>query len=150
MRPLLTTGLVITVLFGGPTTALAESVDAPSHQVTTALNTTALNTTALNIEDKVEAERLVSQVPRIEPSSASDYANLGVELQRQSRYEEAEAAFRRTVSINPTDTVGYHNLGILLKKQNRYEEVEEIYREVLRINPDDATAHRNLAVSLVA
>ena len=63
---------------------------------------------------------------------AADY-NLGILYKRESRYPDAEAAFKRVVAADPADPAALFNLGNVLFAQRKLEEALEEYKHVVEI-----------------
>ncbi|MEN6407454.1 MAG: tetratricopeptide repeat protein [Thermoguttaceae bacterium] len=75
-------------------------------------------------------------------------SNLGVELARQGRFDEAVVQYREAVRIRPDDAVSFSNLGNAMMAIGRLDEAEPSYEASLRINPDSAETHCNFGVLL--
>jgi tetratricopeptide (TPR) repeat protein len=63
------------------------------------------------------------------------YFNLGAELARLKRYEEAVEQYRESLKILPDDAVAHSNLGFALARLGRWNEVAAEYEAALRIQP---------------
>ena len=74
------------------------------------------------------------------PSTLTSVNNLGLVLQRQGKYEEAEAMHRRDLEgsekvlgpEHPSTLTSVNNLGSVLESQGKYEEAEAMHRRDLR------------------
>lgn len=76
-----------------------------------------------------------------------DMADLGgASAERQSRLEQAEAAYRRALAQRPTDEKALCNLGALYVKKRQYPEAVAQFRQALAAHPRSALAHYNLAI----
>jgi Tfp pilus assembly protein PilF len=73
------------------------------------------------------------------------YINLGLELERQKRYEEAAAQFRAAIQLKPLEAKAHANLANALCFQDRVNEGIAEYQEALRLNPNSAGVRHNLA-----
>jgi tetratricopeptide (TPR) repeat protein len=82
------------------------------------------------------------------PDAWMAHANLGVELDRQGRLEEAMSQYREALRINPADEQAHYDLGNSLLHQGRSVEAIAEYREAIEINPAYANAHTNLGQTL--
>jgi tetratricopeptide (TPR) repeat protein len=80
--------------------------------------------------------------------SAVVHDNLGFELARQGRLEEAAREYAEALRLNPGFAEVHSNLGRILEGQGRLEEAGREYAEALRLNPGFAMAHNNLGAIL--
>lgn len=71
------------------------------------------------------------------------FNNLGYNLLRQGRYEEARQALERALALNPESKAARNNLGLALAATGSGA------LEVFRRSSDPATAHNNLACALI-
>jgi protein O-mannosyl-transferase len=76
------------------------------------------------------------------------HSNLGVELARQGRFNDAIAQYQAALKIMPDDAESHSNLGNALAARERLDEAIEQYEEAVRIKPGYAAAHSNLGVAL--
>jgi len=72
--------------------------------------------------------------------------NLGTELLRQERMEEAIAAFRMALELDPDYATARLNLGYTYDRQGQIEEAMAEYRKVTELDPGNLLAHNNLGV----
>ncbi|MHB8080156.1 MAG: tetratricopeptide repeat protein [Candidatus Krumholzibacteriia bacterium] len=76
-----------------------------------------------------------------------DMADLGgPQAERQTRLDNAEAAYRRALALRPTDEKALCNLGALYVKKRQYPEAVAQFRKALAAHPRSALAHYNLAI----
>jgi tetratricopeptide (TPR) repeat protein len=73
--------------------------------------------------------------------------NIGTELYRQGRFDEALEEFRQTVRINPVFVEGQFNLGTLLLAKGRFLEAIDAFQVTLKLNSEYAPAHNNLGAA---
>lgn len=66
-----------------------------------------------------DAQALAAAHPQ---RSAADWFNLAFLLEEATRFDEAEAAFRRAVELNPKLDRAWYGLGLTLIRQQRYDE----------------------------
>jgi tetratricopeptide (TPR) repeat protein len=78
------------------------------------------------------------------PRSWMAHINLGKEMSRQGRLDEAEAHFSHAATLRPDNDKARYDLGVVLSRQGRAQEAIEAYIEALQINPDHSEAHNNL------
>ncbi len=69
------------------------------------------------------------------PQAHDAHYNLGVYLQAEGRYGEAQAAFQTALEQRPDNSGALVNIGLLLSQQGHYEEAIARFREALRLNP---------------
>ena len=84
------------------------------------------------------------QAIALNPKDADTYYNLGIALDNQKKYVEAEVAYRQAIALNPKDADTYYSLGIALFDQKKYIEAEDAYRQAIVLNPKYAAAYNNL------
>ena len=73
------------------------------------------------------------------PSTLDSVNNLGLVLEEQGKYEEAEAMHRRALKArekvlgleHPSTLDSVNNLGLVLEDQGKHEEAEAMYRRAL-------------------
>jgi Flp pilus assembly protein TadD len=75
-------------------------------------------------------------------------ANLGNELLREGRREEAIEHLLEAVRLDPRYLEAQYNLGIALMNLGRVEEAAVHFQEAVAIKPDYADAHNNLGLLL--
>ena len=73
--------------------------------------------------------------------------NLGAELYRQERSENALFHFHEAVRINPNYFFAYHNIGIDSLYHEKFEEAEKWFAKALSINPRFADGHKKMAAT---
>lgn len=79
----------------------------------------------------------------------SDERNLlGLVLDRQGRYAEAEKQFRTAIALAPGSPHAYVNLGNLLRRQGKIGEAISAYRKAIECDPQSAVAYYNLGNAL--
>jgi Flp pilus assembly protein TadD len=75
--------------------------------------------------------------------------NLGCELERQERLDEALMCFRRVIAIMPYDVDSLNNLGNVLVKKREFGQAIPYYETALRVNPARFQTHYNIGKALV-
>ncbi len=83
------------------------------------------------------------------PQARGAHYNLGIYLDAEGRYGEAQAAYQTAHELQPDEPSPLINIGRLLSKQGHKEEAMARYREALRRNPRHQIAMRNIAVVLI-
>jgi tetratricopeptide (TPR) repeat protein len=82
------------------------------------------------------------------PSNPRAHNNLGFNLERAGRPQEAITQDELALRINPDYPDAHNNLGIALMDQGRPQEAIEHYEQALRIKPDYPDAHYNWGIAL--
>ena len=80
----------------------------------------------------------------VNEANPTAHANLGAELVRLGRIDEARPHFQRCIELSPRCTTGRENLAALLLKEGKVDEAIMRYEEWLRIEADSAEAHEGL------
>jgi tetratricopeptide (TPR) repeat protein len=71
----------------------------------------------------------------IENNHEVTWYNLGLELGKLGRYEEAIIAFRRAIEIKEDDANAWHNLGVAFYKLGKNEEAIKAFTKVKALDP---------------
>lgn len=74
--------------------------------------------------------------------------NLGVELFRAERYEEAKEHFEKSIKLAPSWWTNYNNLGAYWEKRGELEKAEELYKKSID-NGNYYLAYENYAFILI-
>src|SRR5579862_9184691 len=77
----------------------------------------------------------------------NDQFQHALRLQKQGRFDEAEAIYRQIVAWNPEWVLG--NLGVILRMTGRLEEAETVLRAALAAKPDSAAVRHTLGMTLL-
>ena len=75
--------------------------------------------------------------------------NLGVALQGERRYGEAQSHYERAIARRPDYAPAYSNLGTVLRAQGRIPDAVRSYERAIRLQPDYPDAQYNLANALL-
>jgi tetratricopeptide (TPR) repeat protein len=100
---------------------------------------------ASELGDHARAVALLRESLRLDPDWVKPRLNLGVELARSDRLEDARQAYEEVLVRNPDHPSVRFNLGRLLARMGRLEEAAAVYRESLGLHPDDDDARVELA-----
>jgi tetratricopeptide (TPR) repeat protein len=82
------------------------------------------------------------------PNAWLAHANLGVELDLQSRFGEAVTEYQTALRINPNAEDAHNNLATDLAQEGHIDEAIHHLEEAVRIDPNHAQAHNNLGSAL--
>jgi tetratricopeptide (TPR) repeat protein len=86
----------------------------------------------------------------MKPDVAANYNNLGNDLARLGKVDDAKAAYQKYVDLNPTDAaLAWRNFGIVLYQANRMKEAIEPLQKATALEPKNAQAWYLLGVALV-
>ena len=85
-------------------------------------------------KNPAEAEALFRQAIRLTPGDAGAHNGLGIALERQGKYREAEIPYLDAIRLDSQSL--YHGyLGRNFSRQGKYAEAEAAYREAARLDP---------------
>lgn len=87
-----------------------------------------------------------NEEPQLQPEEY--YYYLGVSLNQQGLFAEADRAYRQAIAVKPDWAKPYHNLGVVLTKQGLYAEADQAYRQAIALKPDWAECYYNLGITL--
>jgi tetratricopeptide (TPR) repeat protein len=95
-----------------------------------------------------DSTTLYTHALAVNEANPTAHANLGAELVRQGRTDEARVHFERCIELSARCTTGRDNLGALLLDEGRVDEAVTRFEESLRIDADSAEAHEGLGQAL--
>ncbi len=84
------------------------------------------------------------------PGAWMAHNNLGVELEKQGKSDEAASYFKKGIKINPYHIEAYNNLANILDSKGKTIEAKELYEKAISISPNQAELHYNLGILLMA
>jgi tetratricopeptide (TPR) repeat protein len=97
-----------------------------------------------------EAADTYQQSIAMKPDVAANYNNLGNDMAKLGKVEEARAAYQKYVDLNPTDAaLAWRNFGIVLYQANRMKEAIEPLEKATTIDPKNAQAWLLLGIARV-
>lgn len=114
---------------------------APQQEVQTLINQ--LNAGYLPQAEKI-AKRLIQQYPQM----FILYNVLGVALEGQRKFAEAETIYRKAIALDNKIAEIHFNLGVVLGNLGKTEEAIQCYRRATALKPDLAPAYFNLGIAL--
>lgn len=86
----------------------------------------------------------------LKPDVAANYNNLGNDLAKLGKVDDARAAYQKYVDLNPTDAaLAWRNFCIVLYQANRMKEAIEPCTKATQLDPKNAQAWLLLGVALV-
>jgi tetratricopeptide (TPR) repeat protein len=142
-------GLYVMVTWALSDLASARSVPRFAlSAMTTALLACLAVATSFQVRHWRDSEALFERSLAVNPRNLTIRYNLGIELQRQGRIDEALHQYREAVRINPSLALAHINLGLLLLQEGRVEESIGVFREALDHHPELAPIHDSLGVAL--
>ena len=94
------------------------------------------------------AQRLYSQVLKINQNHVDAHNNLGLVFKNLGENEKAIDCYEKAITINPNHVDAYNNLGIIFDKLGQNQKAIDCYEKAITINPNHANAHNNLGVIL--
>ena len=95
-----------------------------------------------------EGEALFRHALRVTENNWLAHNNLGNELQRRGRSDEAIAQYEQVLRLRPTNIDAHNNLGTTLCLQGKGDQGIRHFEQALALKPSSAGTHNNLAVAL--
>ena len=97
-----------------------------------------------------EAADTYQKAIALKPDVAANYNNLGNDLAKLGKVDDARAAYQKYVDLNPTDAaLAWRNFGTVLYNSNRMKESIEPLQKATTLDPKNATAWLLLGIALV-
>ena len=86
----------------------------------------------------------------LKPDVAANYNNLGNDLAKTGKVDEAKAAYQKYVDLDPADAaLAWRNFGIVLYQANRMKEAIEPLQKATTLDPKNAQAWLLLGIAMV-
>ncbi len=82
------------------------------------------------------------------PGAWMAHNNMGIELEKQGKLNEAIKQYKETLRLNPSYAVAYNNLGLALKQKGDFEEATIYFRKAIQNNPKFWESLNNLGYVL--
>jgi len=89
------------------------------------------------------------QALQINPDDALSHNNLGNDVARQGRLQEALEHYQEAIRVDPDYAKAHYNTAVMMERLGRSEQALTGYREAVRLDPDFYEAHNYLGVILV-
>jgi tetratricopeptide (TPR) repeat protein len=97
-----------------------------------------------------EAADTYQKAIALKPDTAANYNNLGNDLAKLGKVDDARVAYQKYVDLNPTDAaLAWRNFGTVLYNSNRMKESIEPLQKATTLDPKNATAWLLLGIALV-
>ena len=80
-----------------------------------------------------------------QPLKPRGYNNLGTELYKDNRFDEAADNFIRALALLPNFPEAYSNLGLVRYRQNKFDKAENNYKKAIELRNHYIEANLNLA-----
>jgi len=94
--------------------------------------------------DFTQAEQILREVVRVEPSSFEGHLFLGAALAKLDRHQEALAALRHATQLRPGHAGAFYNLGLMCEKTGDLQAAANALQAAIRLAPDHAKARQRL------
>lgn len=99
----------------------------------------------LRAGDAVRAEQILRDELRIRPNDGEALGLLGVVLDQQKKYEEADPVYRRAIALAPQLPPLRNNYGNHLLATDRFKQAEDEFLHVIAVEPGNINARMQLA-----
>ena len=92
------------------------------------------------------AQKLYSQVLKINQNHVDAHNNLGVIFKNLGENEKAIDCYEKAIAINPNYVNAHNNLGLVFKNLGENEKAIDCYEKAIAINPNYVDAYNNLGI----
>src|SRR5690242_8940209 len=100
---------------------------------------------ALERGDLANAEQTLQAVLKARPNDAAALGVLGVVLDQEKKYREADGIYRRALAVSPRSAALLNNYGNHLVATGKSSEARKVFVQVLALNPGQPNALVQLA-----
>jgi len=100
--------------------------------------------TVPDLQGKTHELTTLPVVPRSVRQLAQRANDRGLQLYRERRYADAEAAFTEALKLRPSFALAANNLGFVFFKQGKYNEAVRWFEATTKLDPSRAIAYLNL------
>ena len=97
-----------------------------------------------NSKDTFKAKKSYKKSLQVQVNSVKAYNNLGADLWRLWRYDEAIQYYKKAIELDANYIHAYNNLGNTLSALEKYEEAIDCYQKAIELDQNYATAYYNL------
>ena len=98
--------------------------------------------------DHLNAVKFFRQAIQIDPQASYAYISLGAALERENRFEEAIAAYKKALTLKKADKEKiYTNLALISAKKQDFQNAVEYASKAIEINRNQLTAYKVLATA---
>ncbi len=98
--------------------------------------------------DAEAAAEQFEMLVEMKPDYPRAQTNLGLQLMRLERFDEARAALEQAIEQDKNDAVAYNHLGVLARRDGQFEQALDYYNKAIEADPDYASAHLNRGILL--
>jgi len=102
----------------------------------------------VELEKRLKAAHEDKRQEESKIQGAIAHNNLGFDLGKQGKLDEAIAAYRKAIQIDPNYANAHNNLGFELCKQGKLDEAIAAHRKAIQIDPNNAIFYNGLGFDL--
>src|SRR3954470_10461220 len=95
---------------------------------------------SLQAGDAAHAEQILRDDLRVHPNDGEALGLLGVVLDQQKRYQEADPVYRRAIALGPQSPPLRNNYGNHLLASNHFKQAEGEFLYVIAVDPGNVNA----------
>ena len=94
-----------------------------------------------------KARKAAEEALRLDDTLAEAHASMGLVLNAEHKYEEAEKHYQRAIDINPNYTASYHRSAMNLSDMRRYQDSIRRAQQCLDLDPNSPLTAANMALT---
>jgi tetratricopeptide (TPR) repeat protein len=95
-----------------------------------------------------DSEALFQRAVEVTSNNYLAYNNLGFDLWKKGRFQEAKENYQKSLAINPQYPDALNNMGFAFAGEKKYAEAIPYYEAALRVAPKQPEVHNNLGNAL--